>query len=92
MIGGAELLGYVFLLSFGIFALVIGAITAKFGSGVSRTIGIVTALIGLIALGGYVAIQEEALEVFYFSIVAGIGALIGVLLGLGIFLMSIMKS
>ncbi|MCK4613402.1 MAG: hypothetical protein KAU14_01255 [Thermoplasmata archaeon] len=92
MIGGAELLGYVFLLSFGIFALVIGAITAKFGSGVSRTIGIVTALIGLIALGGYVAIQEEALEVFYFSIVAGIGALIGVLLGLGIFLISIMKS
>ncbi len=89
---GGELFVYVFLLSFGVFALLIGAATAKFGSGTSRKIGAITAVIGLIALGIYGVIVEDAVDTLIFSIVTGVAAAIGVVAGLGIFLLSIMKS
>jgi hypothetical protein len=92
MVGGVELMGYVFLLSFGLFSLGIGAVTAKYGSGVSRTIGIITACVGLVFLGIFGMVTCEPAEVFTFTVVAGLGAFIGSAAGMGIFLVSIMKS
>ena len=92
MVGGVELMGYVFLLSFGLASLGIGAVTAMYGSGVSRTIGIITACVGLVFIGIFAAVTCEPAEVLKFTIVAGFGAMIGSVLGMGIFLVSIMKS
>ena len=90
--GGAELMGYVFLLTFGLCSLGIGAITAKYGTGVSRNIGIITAVIGLVFLLIFSLVASGPGEVFAFTIVSGLGTIIGVLIGLGIFLFAIMKS
>ena len=92
MIGGTELLGYVFLLSFGIFSLGMGVVTAKFGSGDSRNIGIISAVIGVVALGIFFYLQEEAVDIVVFFLSSGFGAFLGACAGLGIFLASIMKS
>jgi len=92
MVGGIELLGYVFLLSFGLSSLGIGAVTAKFGSGVSRKIGAITAVVGLIFLAIFFALTCEPVEILKFTIVTGFGAAIGGIIGLGIFLLAIMKS
>lgn len=92
MVGGIELLGYVFLLSFGLCSLAIGGVTAKFGSGVSRKIGAITAVVGLIFVVIFFAAASDAVEILKFTIVTGFGAVIGGIIGLGIFLLAIMKS
>lgn len=89
---GFELFGYVLLLSFGVFAILIGGGTAKFGTGTSRKIGIITAILGVVALGSYGMIVENAMDTLIFSIVTGAATAIGIVAGLGIFLLSIMKS
>lgn len=92
LVGGTELMGYVFLLSFGLCSLGIGAITAKYGTGVSRNIGVITAAIGIVFLLIFSFVATRPGEVFTFTIVSGLGTIIGALLGLGIFLVAIMKS
>ncbi len=92
MIGGVELMGAVFLLSFGLSSLGIGLVTAKYGSGVSRTIGLITAFVGLVFIGIFAAVTCDPVDVLKFTIVTGLGAFIGSVLGMGIFLISIMKS
>jgi len=92
MVEGLELLGYVFLLSFGLCSLGIGAVTANFGSGVSRKIGIITAIVGVVFLAVFGIVACEPVEIIKFSIMTGLGAAIGAILGLAIFLVAIMKS
>ncbi len=92
LVGGTELFEYVFLLSFGLCSLGIGVVTAKFGSGVSRKIGVITAIIGIIFIGIFYAVADGPVEVLQFTIVSGLGAMLGGILGLGIFLVAIMKS
>lgn len=88
-----------------VFALVIliaGIFTAAFGSGRSRTVGIVLLVVGLVVgfvwawLVGYsdIAIFADvpAWDVVYNAFVYIIGALIGALAAVGIFLVAVMKS
>jgi hypothetical protein len=99
-------LGMVFwsllVFSLGIFCIVFGGFTAYFGTGRSRNIGGSLILFGLCFLiivlwfTGVIPdltrpIQWE-LDVLYEGVVAVIGALIGALIALGVFLMAIMKS
>jgi len=89
---GIEFLGYVFLFAFGLCSLGMGVVTAKYGSGVSRTIGLITAGVGIVFLVIFAVVADGAGEILKFSIVTGLGAGIGAILGLGLFLLSIMKS
>ncbi|MFA5451944.1 MAG: hypothetical protein WC248_00005 [Candidatus Methanomethylophilaceae archaeon] len=88
-----------------VFALVMvlaGIFTAYFGSGRSRTIGVVLFVVGLIVgllwayLVGYsnIAIFSDvhAWDVVYDAFVYIIAALIGALVAVGIFLVAVMKS
>jgi len=88
-----------------VFALVMvlaGIFTAYFGSGRSRTIGIVLFVVGLIVgllwayLVGYsnIAIfaDVQAWDVVYDAFVYIVAALIGALVAVGIFLVAVMKS
>jgi hypothetical protein len=59
---------------------------------VSRTIGIITAVVGIVFLGIYYAVACDPVEILTFSVIIGAGAMIGGILGMGIFLVSIMKS
>lgn len=92
MVGGVELMGYVFLLSLGLCSLGIGVVTAKYGTGVSRTIGMITAGVGVVFILIFAAVTSDPMDVLKFTIVSGAGAAIGSVLGLGLFLGSIMKS
>lgn len=88
-----------------VFALVMvlaGIFTAYFGSGRSRTIGVVLFVVGLIVgllwayLVGYsnIAIfaDVQAWDVVYDAFVYIVAALIGALVAVGIFLVAVMKS
>lgn len=93
------------LLVFAVASVIAGIFTAYFGSGKSRMVGIVLILIGLIVgilflwgaglLGSVIGAPPQ---IMYFvgtvtnGVVAVIGAIIGALIALGIFLLAIMKA
>jgi hypothetical protein len=93
----------ILVLAFGIFSMIAGAFTAYFGTGRSRSIGgalIILGVIGFIILLWFMGmfgasvgrplVWETGMVVAGF--VAVIGALVGALVALGIFLVAIMKS
>jgi hypothetical protein len=89
----------VLMLTFALFMVLAGAFTAYFGSGKSRTIGIVLLLVGLIVgivwvyLGGFTDIINVWLgDVVWAAFLNIIAAVIGALIAIGVFLLAIMKS
>lgn len=89
----------VLVLTFALFMVLAGAFTAYFGSGKSRTIGIVLLLVGLIVgivwvyLGGFTDIINVWLgDVVWAAFLNIIAAVIGALIAIGVFLLAIMKS
>ncbi|MGA7923602.1 MAG: hypothetical protein WCA77_06465 [Thermoplasmata archaeon] len=96
-VGGYQFLA-ILLLIFGLFLILAGIFTAYFGSGKSRTIGVVLLVVGLVvglvtgffyhqasSLGGLGPLVWEA----FLVIIAGV---IGALAAIAIFLVAIMKS
>lgn len=99
-----DLMSFLTILIF-VFALVLlvaGIFTAGFGSGKSRTVGIVLLVVGLVIgvvwayLVGYSDIEMfadvPAWDVVYDAFINIIAALIGALAAVGIFLVAVMKS
>jgi len=101
------LLGYflgMLMLVFAVASMLAGIFTAYFGSGKSRIVGMILVLIGLIVLflflwgTGVMGFMGAAPAILNFAgivvngIVAIIGAIIGALVALGIFLLAIMKA
>jgi NO-binding membrane sensor protein with MHYT domain len=93
----------ILVLAFGIFSIIAGAFTAYFGTGRSRSIGgalIILGIIGFIILmwftGMFGSSVSQPLKWDTSMVIAGfvavIGALVGALVALGIFLVAIMKS
>ncbi len=94
------------VLIFGIASIIAGIFTAYFGSGRSRIIGWILIIIGVLVfiifmwgagwLEGIIGMPQEG--IFYFKntilqgIVAIIGAIVGAAIALGIFLLAIMKA
>jgi len=94
-------------LVFAIASIIAGIFTAYFGSGKSRAVGGILVFIGLIVfvlfmwgagwLNGMLG-MPDANSIFYFKdmilqgVIAIIGAVVGALIALGIFLMAIMKA
>ena len=91
-------------LVFAIASIVAGIFTAYFGSGKSRAIGAILILIGVVVFviflwgAGVLTFMGAAPELLNFAgtvvngLVAVIGAVIGALIALGIFLLAIMKA
>ena len=91
-------------LVFAIASIIAGIFTAYFGSGKSRAVGAILILIGLIVfvlflwfagvLGfmGTAPISWAGQNIVVNGILAVIGAIIGALIALGIFLLAIMKA
>ena len=87
---------------FALVMLIAGAFTAYFGSGKSRTVGLVLLVIGLVVgliwayLVGWSNIElfsdVQAWEVMRDTIIKIIAALRGALAAIGIFLVAVMKS
>lgn len=93
----------ILVLAFGIFSMIAGAFTAYFGTGRSRSIGgalIILGVIGFIILLWFMGMFGASVgrplvwdtEMVVAGFVAVIGALVGALVALGIFLVAIMKS
>jgi hypothetical protein len=89
----------VLLLTFGLFMVLAGAFTAYFGSGKSRTIGVVLLIIGLVVgilwvyLAGFTGtINVEVSDVVWTAFINILAAVIGALIAVGAFLLAIMKS
>jgi len=92
------------MLVFGLASIVAGIFTAYFGSGKSRAVGAILIVIGLIVfilflwgagVLGFIGPVPPAINfvgVVTNGIVAVIGAVIGALIALGIFLLAIMKA
>ena len=88
------------MLVFAIGSIIAGLFTAYFGSGKSRAIGGVLLLIGLIvalvfynySTGDLFGSREWVWETVKYGISAVIGAIIGALIALGVFLAGIMKA
>ena len=90
------------MLVFAIASIVAGIFTAYFGSGKSRAVGAILIIIGLIVgvlflwfagLLGFMSTPPISFTgVIVNGIVAVIGAIIGALIALGIFLLAIMKA
>ena len=91
------------MLVFAIASIIAGIFTAYFGSGKSRAVGAVLIIIGLIVGAlflwfagilplGTSPICWEGQNIILNGIVAVIGALIGALIALGVFLLAIMKA
>lgn len=89
----------ILLLILGLFLILSGIFTAYFGSGKSRTIGVVLLVVGIVIglltayfyhanLGSVFSLHQLIFEAFLVLIAAVIGALIAI----GIFLVAIMKS
>ncbi len=94
------ILGSVFFLAFGICAIIAGAFAAYFGSGKSRAVGGGLIVLGFVFFGllYYFMVSWEStkvswnLPVLYDAIVALIGAGVGALVAVGVFLAAIMKA
>ena len=89
----------VLLLTFGLFMVLAGAFTAYFGSGKSRTIGVVLLVIGLVVgilwvyLAGFTdSIVVDISDVIWTVFINILAAVIGALIAVGAFLLAIMKS
>ncbi|MCJ7517836.1 MAG: hypothetical protein MUO18_07745 [Methanomassiliicoccales archaeon] len=89
----------VLLLTFGLFMVLAGAFTAYFGSGKSRTIGVVLLVIGLVVgilwvyLAGFTdSIVVDISDVVWTAFINILAAVIGALIAVGAFLLAIMKS
>ncbi|MBM4236875.1 MAG: hypothetical protein FJ151_00105 [Euryarchaeota archaeon] len=89
----------VLLLTFGLFMILAGAFTAYFGSGKSRTIGVVLLVVGLLVgiIWVYLAGFSDAVnvlvgDVVWTAFVNILAAVIGALIAIGAFLLAIMKS
>ncbi|MGD0056382.1 MAG: hypothetical protein ABSB83_00810 [Methanomassiliicoccales archaeon] len=89
----------VLLLTFGLFMVLAGAFTAYFGSGKSRTIGVVLLIIGLVVgilwvyLAGFTnTVHVEVGDVVWTAFINILAAVIGALIAVGAFLLAIMKS
>ncbi|UCF12400.1 MAG: hypothetical protein JSW06_10250 [Thermoplasmatales archaeon] len=92
------------MLVFAIASIIAGIFTAYFGSGKSRGVGAVLIIIGLIVgvlflwFSGVLGFMGEPIyswagkDIVVNSIVAVVGAVIGALIALGIFLLAIMKA
>ena len=90
------------MLVFAVASVIAGVFTAYFGSGKSRAVGAILIVIGLVVgvifmwFAGILSFMGEAPYSFGYivfeSIVAVIGAIIGALIALGIFLLAIMKA
>ncbi|HDO19592.1 MAG TPA: hypothetical protein ENG74_02570 [Thermoplasmatales archaeon] len=88
------------MLVFGVASILAGIFTAYFGSGKSRIVGGILLVIGLIAIVlflGYAGVLSLGLEPIFRGVIingvlAVIGALIGGLIALGVFLVAIMKA
>jgi hypothetical protein len=92
------------MLIFAIASIIAGIFTAYFGSGKSRAVGAILVLIGLVVgvlfLWGanILTFMGTPMELINFSgtvlngIVAVVGAVVGALIALGIFLLAIMKA
>ncbi len=90
-------------LVFAIASFIAGAFTAYFGSGKSRAVGAILIIIGLIIFGVFLygagllgSVAAGSILYFKGTIVQGIVAILGALVGagiaLGIFLLAIMKA
>jgi hypothetical protein len=93
----------ILILVFALFMVLAGIFTAYFGSGKSRTIGVVLLLVGLIVgvawiymtmYGGSGTIQlsTSLSNLIWNSFINILAALIGALIAIGVFLLAIMKS
>ena len=93
----------ILVLAFGIFSIIAGAFTAYFGTGRSRSIGgalIILGIIGFIILLWFTGMFGSSvsqpmvwdLSMVTAGFIAVLGALVGALVALGIFLVAIMKS
>jgi len=93
------------MLVFGLASIVAGIFTAYFGSGKSRAVGAILIIIGLIVFvlflwgAGVLGFMGNAPDIMSFGgdvvkngVVAVIGAVVGALIALGIFLLAIMKA
>ena len=100
MVADLNFLWSMLMLVFGIASILAGAFTAYFGSGRSRAVGGILVLIGLIVLVlffGYTGALSIGLPVLFRGVaingvLAVVGAIIGALIALGIFLLAIMKA
>jgi hypothetical protein len=100
-IGGWQFLT-ILLLVFGLFLILAGVFTAYFGSGKSRTIGVVLLVVGLLVglLVGYFyhsgtlsgGSSGQLGSLVWESFLVIVAAVIGALVAVGIFLVAIMKS
>jgi hypothetical protein len=87
----------ILLLVFGLFLILAGVFTAYFGSGKSRTIGVVLLVVGLVVglLAGYwyhIASPDNLSNLVWQSFLVIAAAAIGALIAIAIFLVAIMKS
>ncbi|HZY70469.1 MAG TPA: hypothetical protein VFF67_05770 [Thermoplasmata archaeon] len=90
--------GVILLLIFGLFLILAGLFTAYFGSGKSRTIGVVLLVVGLVVglASGYwyhVAGQDPSLSgLIWQAFLVILAGAIGAIAAVAIFLVAIMKS
>ncbi len=92
----------IIILAFAIVMVLAGIFTAYFGSGKSRSVGVVLFLVGLVVgivwayLTGWSTVEpfcDVALwDVFYNALINLIGVLVGALIAVAIFLVAVMKS
>jgi len=92
------------MLVFAVASIIAGIFTAYFGSGKSRVVGAILIIIGLlvgfmflwfaglIPFLGTVSITWAGKDIVINSIAAVVGAVIGALIAVGLFLLAIMKS
>jgi len=90
------------MLVFAVASIIAGVFTAYFGSGKSRAVGAILIVIGLVVgvlflwFAGVLSFMGTAPflfgEVVFNGVLAVIGAIIGALIALGIFLLAIMKA
>lgn len=90
----------VLLMTLGLFLVLAGIFTAYFGSGKSRTIGVVLLVVGLLVWILWVALNYAdpdlfkvgLLDTIWTAFVYILAAIIGALIAIGAFLLAIMKS
>ena len=91
----------VLLLVFALFLILAGIFTAYFGSGKSRTIGVVLLVVGLVVgiligyayhAGDFGAPSDQLASLMWQAFLVIVAAVIGALVAVGIFLVAIMKS
>ncbi len=87
----------ILIVGFSLVAFFGGILIAKFGSGKSRVMGIVVTIIGVLAAGlwyyqSYMGDMPWRSVEMWNTIAAVLGGIIGAIVGLGLFLIAIMKS